>query len=291
MLITSNFLQEYDAPALFVQYVKRKYPNGTDLIEVLNDIKLKDIDNWLEYTSWCQQFLYLDNDDNELLARSLNNIGSVIFTKSTNLDNCSFVSNIKNARNCSYIHYCSDMDGCSTAVNCNNCTNCLQIYNTQYSKNSRNLIDCNSCDNCINTIKSNFILNSKSIYNSKSIINSDNLEDCEQCKDIHFSSKCHDLSHSFFCYNVSGEYLLFNKPYEPELYDMIIAQYNSLRKELDFHTDYPETELLIATMPTFTYNYKKHYMSQTKQFWDWAQSLPNYNAYILYNITCLEQFI
>jgi hypothetical protein len=95
-----------------------------------------------------------------------------------------------------------------------------------------------------------------------------------------------------FCFNVSNEqYQIFNKPVSPRLYEMFSRQYNDFMTEfLAFAPLWPE-ETLIESYPYISYNFSNWYSPISKEFWNWAKTLPGYDDSILYSITMNPMFL
>lgn len=272
----------------FGAFLAKYYPNGGDLLKILQNVKKKD--EQLSYAFSVLNFLDLSEQDRRELQELLQIHNSIHLYNSFNIENSINITYSKNVSNSSFIFFSENVTNCDNCSTINNCSDSSFLYMSDFCEESNYLIESKSCKKSSNIIKSVMILDSIDLCNCNNIIRGGQLVNCDRTKDTYFSSWCNKLNFSFFCSRVQGDYLLFNEPFDQDLYEMILAQYKTLVKPLTFVSRWPE-EGEISGVPNYTLNFKKYYLTQTDKFWEWVETLPNYNPKILYEITCLPRFL
>ena len=157
-------------------------------------------------------------------------------------------------------------------------TNSLKIYSSKNVTNS------------VNIVKSDFIINSNSILLSKNISNSQIIAMCNDCKNVYFSSGCENLKNSLFCYNINNDdYLVFNKKVEPEIFELILSQFQQLcPKEINFIKWDNEVVIKNSKIPI---DFRpSNYLSLDDYFCEWMTTLPGFNSEIAYFLTLKKSF-
>ncbi len=163
---------------------------------------------------------------------------------------------------------------------------CSGIFITNSSKvySSKNVT------NSVNIAKSDFIINSNSILLSKNISNSQIIAMCNDCKNVYFSSGCENLKNSLFCYNINNDdYLVFNKKVEPEIFELILSQFQQLcSKEINFIKW--DNEVVIKNSKIPIDFLPSNYLSLDDYFCEWMTTLPGFNSEIAYFLTLKKSF-
>ena len=90
-----------------------------------------------------------------------------------------------------------------------------------------------------------------------------------------------------FCWDINdAEYHIFNKPIDPERFEMLQAQYRKyITEELAYTSSEWPREMLIPTFPHMHVFYDRHYAVLNDKFLRWARTLPNFDEQLLYEMT------
>ena len=291
MFLTLDTLIKYEACEAGKKWFVRHFPNGGELIDVINHPKVDK-----ETLHWGFTNLSTTSEEQALYRKKLNidlneNINTIY--RSDNVENSLFVSNSSGIENSSYVFSSEDIISSSNISSSKVIQRSEQVFNSEFVYDSERVNNGKNINKSRNIVSSNYIINSTNVMNAASVINSKFVVDIildgtKQIKNSAFVNHCSNLDHCLFCYNTSeGEYLLFNKKTTPEEYDMIMLQLNSLllNIELEFTRDgWPKEQIPLDT-PIINRNIINQFAALPEKFWRWVKTLPGYDPMIMYGIT------
>ena len=277
MFLTVDILKERRACEKGINFVKKFYPNGVELSEIIQN---RDIPK--EFLHW--GFSHLDATDEEIklyekVLDITNTTGYFESEKVSDSQQVRFSSEIENSKDIyrskkvknSYSIYSSNNIEDSSNVNTSAfCSNSKVILNSTNITDSNMIIN----SNCI--IRSNSIIKSEFITESACIIDSSNTESCN------FLMDCSNMRDSIFCLGLDGkEYYLFNKPISKIMYENISFQFSKYIT-LPLKMISTSNENLVSAQVN---NFSKFFENLSDDFWQWVKTLPNYDPEILYSMT------
>lgn len=200
----------------------------------------------------------------------------------------------------------------------NNIFKSTNISNSNFIKLSQNVIDSENVsssqsirtskyvNNSISVEYSELIVNSKNITRSANIANSSDLDYCFNisngknllnCDTMYNSSLCEHSGFGSFligCHKVlfcsqlnQSSFMLFNKPISKSLFDEIWEQYKTITKNVEVIKDNSNIFYDGAPILRFDTMFKK----LGKDFKNWVKTLPNYDNFIMYQITLCEEWL
>lgn len=285
MFITKKDLEERNACKSGIKLIDRLYPNGAELMEILNNkhipysifhwgymnlpsteeekkryfevIKVKDssgvyLSDNIKNSSYIDESRFIDN--------------SKFIFRSKNILNSENISSSKNIRESHFIYSSEDVeDSCWV-----NESKIVKLgYNIQDSSN---------------------ILSSSNIAKSEDIVESSHLWNCQKVKESFFCANCIDLCNSIFCEGLNGnyeldKYFIFNNEVNHEdfiLYKSKIMDF----LPIDFNLfDMTFSKIKEKLNVNVNLNFGTYYENFQKDFFELAKIFPNYSGEIMYNIT------
>lgn len=292
MFVTKEILEKYNACGSGLKWFERRFPNGGELIDVINHPKIDMHTLHWGYTnlptSAEEQAAYRkvlnieDNDQVDTIAYSDNVSHSMFVSRSSRVEESTFVfgsEDITNSENISE----SKMVQRSK-----------RIYNSDFVYDSERVINGNNINLSTGVVNSNYIINSHNIMNAANVIESQFVVDIvfdgtKNIKNSAFINHCSNLNHCLFCHGVSnGDYLLFNKQITEAEYEIIKTQMNNMlnRYCLELVNDnvWPGFQVPLDT-PRINMNIARQFKALPEVFWRWVKTLPGYDPMIMYSIT------
>lgn len=277
MFLTVDILKERRACEKGINFVKKFYPNGVELSEIIQN---RDIPK--EFLHW--GFSHLDATDEEIklyekVLDITNTTGYFESEKVSDSQQVRFSSEIENSKdiyrskkvkNSNSIYLSNNIEDSSNINKSSFCINSEIILNSTNVTDSTMVVN----SNCI--IRSNSIIKSSFVTESTCIIDSSNIEGCN------FLMGCSNMRDSIFCLGLDGkEYYLFNKPVSKIMYENVNFQFSKYIT-LPLRMISINNENLVSTQVN---NFSKFFENLQNDFWQWVKTLPNYDPEILYSMT------
>lgn len=287
MFVTAKDLQKYKACEQGIKYIERFYPDGAELIDIIQDRHINK-----EFLHWGREHLTVTEAEVEAYCKACNIVNSKYFWYSQNVLNSKYVIKSKDVAESKGVFESSDVVKSCDVVGGDSVNESEQIF---YSS----MID--SCTKILkgqNITESNNICNSTMVARSTSVIDSFNVFDsseiirCNTVTDSHFCQDCKDIAFCMFCEGLEGvEYHIFNRPVDKTHYEVFIKQYKKyLTEHLSFVREWPK-DLLRSISFSTTRKFDDWYSTIPEKFWKWARTLPNFDSMLLYNITMLPEIL
>ena len=280
MFVNNEILEKYGACASGKEFINRLYPNGVEILDLLNNKHVPvEILHWgakflpvsEEELRKYEQYICIQNSTNCLECEKVFNSKNIY--KSKNIDNSEFIkysrdvyssqmiTNSVNIFNSSYINNSEKVEYSTKVVNSKSISNCKNIINSSDIGNCNNLSKCYSLKYCNTVLKSDF------------------------CELIGFSSFLTGCSKMLFCTSlVSQNLMIFNKP-------ISLYNFNDIYEDFLYIIQNENIDLILDD-----YNDNSYFIGQANpkieaifnisdNFINWIKTLPNYDNFIMYQIT------
>lgn len=286
--ITKDFLEKYLPCSVGFDEFEELYPNGAYMIDIIKDKRTP-----IHLLQWGYEHLETTPAERAAYYERVKVKNSYPVYLSYSVDNSQFISysnSVKNSNGVQHSKLVNDSQYVmqSAAINesqsvkfSEDVTNSSNIYNSQHIINSKNIVEGIT------------ISDSNSIYKSKNIISSSFIEFSENVEYSAFANFCKNSKALLFCNNLeNAELCLFNKPISYTQYREILL---TIREKLIDNKLHLIDEELRCTNGKWSggiiqTDLKTHYLLPNN-FYDWVATLPNYDPFILYNITYLDNFL
>ncbi len=295
MYLTREILDKYNACETGVNWFNENYPNGAELIDIINNPKTKK-----EFLHWGFSHFVSSEEEKQAYYTRLKIINCNIDTiyKSHNITNSSFVIDSNNVEDSEYVFSSSRIDSSNNISSSKIVTGGSCVYNSSFVTDSSRVLG------SVNVTDSNNILNSEYVVGSGSVINSNMVTDSYfvsgvvqgrsmDITDSAFVFECKNIDSCLFCSKLEGKsYQLFNKPISEKHYKLIFKQLLTLLdgQFANLALEWPTEQIPLDT-PRVNRNLAKQYEHLPEEFWEWVESLPNYDPWILYSITFQNRLI
>lgn len=291
MYLTIDVLEKYGACGSGVKWFKRHYPEGGELMEVIQNPKID-----THTLHWGYEHLPTTEEEKakyrELLHIDCGENYKTVY-KSDHIKDSAFVTYSKDVVNSTYVFHCNGVENSNSIGSSQNVQNSSQIFHTDFCYDSNRILNSQNITSCTNVVNCGCAVNSTSVFNAGTVINSSFVSNIlplgsKNIRNSHFIGDCFNLKNCLFCHGITdGEYLMFNQPIEKEEYDMFVAQLRQMLKGAELEltkNDWPADQVPLDA-PNIQYNIILQYSALPEVFWRWVKTLPNYNPMILYNIT------
>lgn len=170
--------------------------------------------------------------------------------------------------------------------NCSNVFNSTDIYDSsnisvsRKIRNSEKILFSKQITNSENIVRSTSVINSDNIFGSSDIYSSIAIRNCDFSNNSIFCAECSNIIDSLFCFDVEdGGQMIFNKPSTKLRVEELKEEIMSFRLELSFLKEENFEN------PKVDENISNHYSLIGDSFWKWIRALPEYDPFILYQIT------
>lgn len=277
MFITVDLLKKYSACETGIRFVERLYPNGVEILDLLKNKHVPP-----EILHWGAQFLPVSPEERKKYEEYVEINTSANCERSEKVFDSANVYYSHNVKNSNFIKFCRDIRNCDDITSTENADSSAFIRNSDFIQSSQKIINGKNIFDCVNVINSSGINRSTNISNCRDISSCDKLWSSTGCKYSGFSSFLTDCEKVLFCTGLKYQACqLFNKPVEESVFQNVWDDYLArtsmapiiIEKDNSF---YYEDEVNPRAEAIFEI---------TDSFRDWIKTLPNYNNFIMYQIT------
>lgn len=292
MYITKEILQRYNACGKGYDWFVRYFPEGAELIEVINH----------KYVSphvlhWGMANLTTSDEEKEAYRKKLIiDCGEYNYSiyESDNVVNSSYVTHSSRITDSKHVFHSEDITASNNILQSNNIENSSLVYGSEFVFDSDKVLQSKNVTNGCRVVCSDYVFNSHDIYNAASVKNSAfvgglSIGATKRIDNCLFVADCEDLEHCMLCHNLHNKkYCLFNKEISVEEYEIIKRQMTSILagwKPTLVHEDEWPSETIPLDTPRIERNIAKQYANLPEKFWRWVKTLPNYDPMVLYTIT------
>lgn len=298
MYITVDLLQKHGACGVGLKWFERTFPNGAEIIEVINHKYVTP-----HFLHWGYVNLPITEGERILYRNKLCiNCGEYNYTiyESDNISKCSYITHSHNIENSQYVFYCDDVINSNNILKSKNVENSFQIYESEFVYDSHHILKGKNITNSQEIICSDYIINSQYIMYAAAVKNSAWVFDLsfnltKRINESYFVSRCEDLDHCMFCYDVNNkQYHIFNKEVSPDEYELIKKQLKSILRdwqpEFVVNNEWPEA-IIPLDAPKIQHNIIKQYTNLPERFLRWIKTLPGYDPKVMYSLTFNPRFL
>lgn len=288
MKVTVELLERYNACAQGINFIKEKYPDGAEILEIAKDPNLP-----IEFAHFARKYFPLSEEEVEVYNQICRVVNSKKVLNSTGVYNSSYVFNSKEVVDSSNISDSSNIED-GTNINNSEWVRCSQeVWSSKFVNWSHKIIHSTNITNSWQVAHSSHvdwghnILYSIGIKDSSFIYKSHDLTHCDFCGFMVGSSDC------MFCCGLEGaRHQIFNKEVSEE-------EYRRAYEELLFQLEVEISKFIIINesrsilKPTERFVYENRFDSifngLSDEFYGWISTLPNYNDEVFLNLFFRDQ--
>jgi hypothetical protein len=291
MFITVDILKQNKACSPGIKWFERHFPNGAELIDVINHPKVD-----RQTLHWGYANLITTDEEKVAYRKKLAIETSAEWTiyESDHVINCLYVTRSSGIKNSDYIFGSEGVTNSKNVMSSNMVENSSQIFSSNFVYDSKQVTCSKNITNSINIVNSDYIINSISVMNAASVMDSQIVHGLapgktRQIKNSIFISECENIDHCLFCTGIKdAEYMLFNEKIDAMQYEIIKRQLtgilNDWQPEFVKGGEWPEDTIPLDS-PHIQRNIIKQFESLPETFWKWIKTLPGYNPAIVYALT------
>ena len=191
-----------------------------------------------------------------------------------------------------------NIDNSFSILRSQNVKNSSFIYDSTYISDSTIIKDSKNINNSHNILKCAALLDCNDMYMSNSCTDSNYSHHCINSENLHLCVNCENTANALLCMNLKGDehpdgdYFIFNKLITKKFFDICMSQFAEIFKNISLPLiNIQDSKSSFVTEPTQNLNHFYYYKNLPQCFYEWAESLPNYNAQILYNITLNQKIL
>lgn len=287
MRITAEILKKHGACEKGILYIQKAYPNGVELIDIINDPHVEK-----EMLHWGRKSLNHTAEELEAYCKACNIVNTEGHWYCVDVRDSKNVVKSTDVKNCERVFHSNDVYNSFDVVNGDSVSNSSQVFASAMIDLSKKILHCANITSGENICFSTAIGRSKNVFESKNIFYSSEIIKCENVTSSHFCQNCKNIKYCLFCSEIeNAEYYIFNQPVDKERFDLFVEQYiRFMDAELEFSPEWP-SDLSVAYAPSITRKIFDWYKPVQPKFWKWARTLPNFDSMMLYNMTFLPEIL
>ena len=286
MFVTQEVLDKYNACDFGKKLIARLYPDGAEISTILENRHIP-----IEIFHWGYDYLPVTEGeieqywaackvkDSEHVNHSKNILRSICVNQSEDISYSRNIDNCKKVTSSTLISTSEEVE------------NSREVQMSKRIKDSTYVYGASDVSFGKQIVLSNMISDSQGVVHSSNIHNSNNVVGSEEISNSAFISNSKFLNNCFFCCGAEyGNGLVFNKPASPftlnHIREVLSGEFSTqIMYPLSFEGD------LYIEKHHFTENFGTYYQDFSKGFWDWVKTLPNYDPFVMYNLTYLPMWL
>lgn len=285
MRLTAEYLIEHGSCVNDTNYFLENYPDGAELIDLINDPKIT-----THMLHWGFNHLPVSPEEMRAYQERLKIVNCSVFNESENISNCERIFDSHRCSNSKSIFHSDHVDDSEYVTGARVIKNSQHISNSSYITDSKFVTTSKNVTNGENIVEGNYVINGRNIIGSNLITNSQEILHSNNIKNSIAIGASSNLNHCCFCFglNDKADYM-FNAPADPDVLMNTFAQYFNF-----VNTYWPlmhEDNQVVYTAPTINYRQDQYWSVFGDIFWEWIETLPNFNPKIVYQLTLNPYFL
>lgn len=282
MFVTNDILEKYKACESGKRLFNKIYPNGVDISTLLDNKHIP-----FEVLHWGEEYLPVSKEELKKYYERVNVINSTYCKKSNDVINSRYIFKSYNIKESEVINLSSNIKNSRVITNCQYVDDSLSINTSNYIRNCTLVADSKNVNNSNNIAKSSEINFCDNLFNCVNLKNCNTVYNSSFCTLSCFSSFLTECTRVLFCTSIEHKNdMLFNKSIPSEVFYNVYKEFKKRIKE-------EKIELIILLQPLFSFysncevqsNFQKMFQYLSNDFKEWIKTLPNYNNFIMYEIT------
>lgn len=290
MFLTLETLERYNACEKGKEWFTHFFPNGGELMDVIQHRFVHP-----ETLHWGFANLITTQEEREAyykkLAINVDNYFTVY--ECDHIEGGEYITRSSHIKNSNYIFSCKEVVDSNNVSSSDSVERSNQIFNSEFVYDSEKVYQSKNITQSLNVINSDYVVRSSSIMNATNINNSHYVHGLtigrtKQVKDSMFITECVNVKKCLFCSEIKDrEYMLFNKPVDPDEFELISNQLKNILAgwQAEFvKGEWPEGTIPLDS-PQIQRNIMRQFAQLPEKFWRWVKTLPNYDSMVLYAVT------
>lgn len=299
-------IQSLERSGLFSQKTLLYFQNNLGGAAAIDEILDNDNFEWdVDKLNWVLDTIrfYHNKEEQKKILEKVES--KLLITKTKNyyhiydVADSSYIFNSSKIKGSKSIFESTNIQDSFSVLQSQNVKNSSFIYDSTYISDSTIIKDSKNINNSKNILKCVALLDCNNMYLSNSCVDSNYSHHCSNSENLHLCVNCDNAANAILCMNLkggessfSGDYFIFNKSVTKRFFDICMSQFNEIFKDISLPLiNIQDNKSSFIVEPTQNLNHFYYYKDLPKQFYEWAESLPNYNAQILYNITLNQEIL
>lgn len=272
MLVTTNILINYDAPSELVNYFETKYPDGIELIDLLQTERL-------ELLHFIIKYLKVNEQEKLIYRQRCKITDSSNVYNSTLINGSNYIIDSTNINFSELVHNSKDISYSKFVYSSTNVKDSSDVWESNIVLNSKNIMLSKNVNNSDDVLYSTDVFWSQVINNSSNIEGAKAIYKSNNITNSYFCGFCNNLNNSLFCLNLNGKnYQIFNKDVKPYVFEetreMLLARLQS--EDFKFISVDPSGYHPKDRYKTFV-RFDHMFENLSSEFYGWVSTLPNYS--------------
>lgn len=290
MFLTLDILERYDACKLWKKWFARNFPDGAELIDVINHPRVD-----IETLHWGYANLTTTKEEQEAYWSKLKVEvpDRCTIYESDHITNSTYVSRSSNVKDSELVFSSQDVNSSNNILNSKNIERSVQVFGSEFVYDSQWVCQSRNVTGSANIVNADYVVHSNDVMNASTVVDSFAVYSfrtggTKQIRGSAFITDCVNLKHCLFCANIEGkEYMLFNQPIDQDQFEIIMKQLRNILG--DWHPKFVKGEwpegVIPLDSPVLQRNVMHQFENLPEAFWRWVKTLPGYDPSLLYAIT------
>jgi hypothetical protein len=287
MFITYDLLEKYNACESGKRFFQRFYPNGVEVLELLENKHVPK-----EFLFWGEENLPVSKEELEKFNEVCGIKNSTRVFRSYNIEDSDLISNSNNIFASKVIKACKFINNSNVCFSSNDVEKGSFIFSSSEIGNSKYCLNASNIEDSVDISISSNITNCSHICNSHYMGRAIMVYSSTLSENCYFSSFLKNCKNCLFSIDQENkEYLLFNQPISEMVYQQVLR---ALLIKLKHETIKLYTEKEDDFLGTFIepkVDFSTFFNELSPEFWKWVKTLPNFDSFIMYQITLQREFL
>lgn len=275
MKLTAELLKRYEACDEGADWFKKTYPNGAELIEIMNNPECS-----LDFMHWGYRYLDYNEEEKQLYLQKARIENSRFVYNGEDVQDSMSIAYCTHIKNSKFCAHSKSVNNSSEVYNCDTIDNSNDVALSEQVKDSKYIFQSEKVKFSSYIVDSSMITTSHNILNSFIITDSAYLWQCKHTRRALLCSFSSNITNAICCAGLMDvNYQIFNAPVPAPEFMQYYTQLLLLLKKYN----YPNNALKIeagaheAEKYDYSYTYTSMIKSLPQEILDFLKTLPNYS--------------
>lgn len=277
MKLTAELLSQYDACGKGFDWFKEKYPQGAELIDIMNDSECD-----MHFLHWGYHYLDISPEEKALYLEKARIKNSSFIYDSEDVSECTALSNCSKMIRSKFCSHSTQVTDSEEVYQSEDITKSSEIFFSERVINSHYISNSTDIKHSSKISNSSLITTSHNILDSLIVTDSAYVWQCRQIRRVAFGAFLNNVTNALCSAGMENcTNIIFNQPVSPTEFAQYYAQFLLLAREMQYPNPLivcdSNIHLHDSSRCNFQFNYPTLIQNLPSKLLNFIKTLPYYS--------------